>query len=231
MKINDFFRSAFKAAVAIFMAVIALSIVGWGLWKAQDIWAKRDAKQYEVIKQWPIDLKEHLQINLLVRTKLVDGTLFAEVGIDGYPAYLSDPRLEVKNRSASLSLLFRDKDGFKVHSKSIQIVAFSGIVNAKGKKSGLKYQFDEYMSPETYARLAGLDVEWTLETVLPVSNSPATEAVAQLPDHCAPNLLKAERLKRLAQHGELRQTGDGMYSVGYRSLHFFTYDGSLISCQ
>lgn len=231
MKINEFVKSAFKGALAIFIAAIALSVVGWGVWKVQDIWVKQDAKQYEVIKLWPVDLKEHLQLNLLVRTKLVDGTLFAEVGVDGYPKYLSDPRLEAKNRTASFSLLFRDKDGFTVHSKQIQVAAFSGIVDAAGKKTGLKYQFDEVMSPETYARLTGLGVEWTLDTALPPSINPATEPVVKFADHCAPNLSKTERLKRLAQHGELRQTGDGMYSVGYRSLHFFTYDGSLISCQ
>lgn len=112
MKINDFFRSAFKVALAIFIAVIALSIAGWGVWKVQDTWDKQDAKQYEVIKMWPVDLKENLQLTLLARTKLVDGRLFAEVNFDGYPAYLSDPRLEPKNRTASISLIFQDKCHF-----------------------------------------------------------------------------------------------------------------------
>ncbi len=231
IKVNDFFKSAFKVAVAIFIAVIALSIAGWGVWKVQDTWAKQEAKQYEVIKLWPVDLKENLQLTLLVRTKLVDDRLFAEINFDGYPAYLSDPRLEAKNRTASISLLFQDKDGFKVRSKSIQMTEFSSIVDSKSKKSGLSYEFDEYMSAETYARLTRLGVQWTLETVLPVSTDPISLADSQLADHCAPNLPKPERLRRLAQHGTLRQTGDGMYSVGYRSLHFFSHDGSLLNCQ
>lgn len=229
MKINDFFRSAFKVAVAIFIAVIALSIVWWGVWKVQDTWAKQDAKQYEVIKLWPVDLKENLQLTLRTRTKLVDGRLFAEVNFDGYPAYLSDPRLEAKNRTASISLLFQDKDGFKVHSKSIQMAEFSSIVDAKGKKSGLSYEFDEYMSTETYVRITRLGVQWTLETVLPVSTSPASSEAGQIADHCAPNLSKAERLRRLAQHGVVRQTGEEVYDVGNRQLYFST--GTLINCR
>ena len=231
MKINDFFRSAFKVATAIFIAVFAVSMAGWGAWKVQDTWAKEDAKQYEAVKLWPVDLKENLQLTLLARTKLVDGRFFAEVNFDGFPPYLSDPRLMEKNRSASISLLFQDKDGFKVHSKSIQIAEFSSIVDAKGKKSGLSYEFDEYMSPDTYVRFKRLGVQWTLDTVLPASIDSTSSVEGPNVDHCAPNLSKAERLRRLALHGTLRQTGDGMYSVGHRSLHFFTYDSSLLNCQ
>jgi hypothetical protein len=231
LKINDFFRAALKIATAIFLAITALSIAGWGIWKVQDISDKRYAKQYEVIKLWPVNLKDNLQLTLLARTKLVDGRLFAEVNFDGYPAYLSDPRLEAKNRTGSISLLFQDKDGFKVHAKSIQMTEFSKIVDATGKKSGLSFEFDEYMSPETYGRLTALAVQWTLDTVLPVPTASAPTVDDQLTDHCAPNISKTERLRRLAQHGTLRQTGDGVYEVGNRSLHFFTYDGSLINCR
>jgi hypothetical protein len=241
--IQRFFKSTMKVATSIFFAVIALAIVGWLVSKANDNWTKREAKQYEVIKEWPVDLKEHLQMTLLARTKLVDGRLLAAINIDGYPAYLTIPRLEAINRNAGITLLFQDKDGFKVHSKAIQMPEFSSIVDAKGEKSGLSYEFDEYMSPETYTRFAQLRVQWTLDTVLPAASPvpaavPAAAAAAvyvpvsdsQRADHCAPNLSKTDRLERLAQHGTVRQTGTGAYSVGLRSLHFFS-DDSLLGCQ
>lgn len=231
MKMNDFFRSTFKVAVALFIAVIALSVAGWGVWKAQDTWAKHDAKQYEVIKPWPVDLKENLQMTLLARTKLIDGRLMAEVNLDGFPAYLSDPQLQAKNRNAGITLIFQDKDGFKLHSKPIEIREFTSRVDAKGAKYGLRYEFDDYMTPETYARFSGLQVAWNLETVLPAMPISVPSSNSSSDDHCAPNLIKTERLKRLAMHGTLRETGSGDYSAGGREVMFNTYDGSLVYCR
>lgn len=229
MQIKEFFKSTFKVAISIFLAVIALFVVGFIGFKAYDSLERQEAKQYEAIKVWPVDLTDNLQMTLLARTKLVDGRLLAEINFAGYPSYLSDPRLEAKNRSAGISLLFQDNDGFKVHRKTIQMSEFSSIIDSQGRKSGLRYEFDEYMGTETYARFSQLRVEWTLDTVLP-NLAPSLDSQVAVTDHCAPNLTKAERLKRLAQHGTVRQTGDGSYSVGYRSLDFL-YDGTMLNCQ
>lgn len=199
--------------------------------KVNDSWTKQEAKQYEVIKLWPVDLKEHLQMTLLARTKLVDGRLQAHINIDGYPAFLSDPQLAVKNRNAGITLLFRDKDGFKVHSKSIEKQEFSRIVDAKGTQSGLTYEFDEHITSDTYARFASLRVEWTFDTAIPTSPIPVPSSDSSILDHCAPKLSKAERLKRLAQHGALRETGNGDYAAGNQTIGFNTYDGSLLYCR
>lgn len=58
-------------------------------------------------------------------------------------------------------------------------------------------------------------------------DAPAAKPVL---DHCAPGLLKAERLKRLAQHGTVRETGAGEFQAGGRTIHFM-YDGSLAYCR
>lgn len=231
MKLSEFFKGAMKVATAIVVAVVVLSVLGWGAWKFQDMKEKADAKQYEAIKLWPVDLKENLQMTLLARTKLVDGRLLTEVNVNGYPAYLSDPRLQVKNRDAGLTLLFQDKDGFKVHSKPIAIREFSGIVDSKGVRSGLRYEFDNYMSVTDYARISQLRVEWTLETVIPPMPVATKSPENAEGDHCAPNLSKAERLKRLARHGSVRETGAGGYQAGIHEVMFNTYDGSLIYCR
>lgn len=56
----------------------------------------------------------------------------------------------------------------------------------------------------------------------PPAPQPAPEAKPVL-DHCAPGLSKAERLKRLAQHGTVRETGAGEYQPGGRTINFI-YD-------
>jgi hypothetical protein len=231
MKFNEFFKGAMKVVTAIVVAVVALSVLGWGVWKLQDMKVKADAKQYESIKPWNLNLKENLQMTLLARTKLVDGRLLAEVNIDGYPAYLTDPRLEAKNRDAGITLLFQDIDGFKVHAKTIAIREFSGIVDSKGARSGLRYEFDDYMGVADYARISQLRVEWTMETVIPPTPLATKSLEDASADHCAPNLSKAERLKRLAKHGSLRETGAGGYQAGNHEVMFNTYDGSLVYCR
>jgi hypothetical protein len=231
MKLSEFFRGAMKVAVAIVVAVVVLSVMGWGGWKLQDMKEKADAKQYESIKPWSVDLKENLQMTLLARTKLVGGRLLAEVHIDGYPAYLTDPRLQAKNSDTGITLLFQDKDGFRVHSKPIAIREFSGIVDSKGTRSGLRYEFDDYMDVADYARISQLRVEWTLETVLPPTPVAIKSPEDVGGDHCAPNLSKAQRLKHLAKHGSLRETGAGSYQAGSHEVMFSTYSGSLLYCR
>ncbi|MDY0746547.1 hypothetical protein SNE35_18685 [Paucibacter sp. R3-3] len=49
-------------------------------------------------------------------------------------------------------------------------------------------------------------------------------------DHCAPSLSKAERMKRLAQHGTVRETGTGTFEAGERTISF-GYDGALAYCR
>lgn len=220
-----------KIAAAIVAAIVVLSVLGWGAWKLQEMKEKADAKQYETIKLWPVDLKENLQVTLLARTKLVEGRLLTEVNVDGFPAYLTDPRLQAKNRGAGITLLFQDKDGFKVHAKTIAIGEFSGILDSKGARSGMRYEFDDYLSAAGYARISQLRVEWTLETEIPQAPVATKSPEGADGDHCAPNISKAERLKRLARNGALRETGAGGYQAGSREVLFNTYDGSLIYCR
>lgn len=227
---KDFFKSTVKIATAIVLAAIALSLVGWIVWKVDDSRTKQEAKQYEVIKDWSVDLKANLGMQLYAKTKVIDGRLLMSTRIDGYPAYLSDPRLFAKNKGAGISLFFQDQDGFKVFEKSLTVSELNSVVDSNGKKTGLSHQFDEYINVENYKRFAQLSVQWTLETEAPAAPVPPPSSDAQLPDHCAPNLSKAERLKRLSQHGIVRQTGYGEYTAGNKSVNIFE-DRTLINCR
>ncbi len=51
-------------------------------------------------------------------------------------------------------------------------------------------------------------------------------------DYCAPGLSKANRLKRLANLGKVRQTGSEDYEIEGSSAHFVGFvDGSMYSCR
>lgn len=225
---KDFFRGTAKIALALVIAVVALAILGVGANFGYESYQKRQAKPFEETKQWKEDLSQHLGMNMIARTKLVDGSMYLVAKFIGSPSFLTDPRLAARNRDGSFTISFSDADGFKVHEETILLSAFTSNLNAKGEKAGLEYQSSQYIGLEKYARIADVDVAWTIDTEpIPVA---APSDKNELPDHCAPNISRAERMKRLGAHGQVREAGKDQYEVGNRSLHFF-YDGSLLNCQ
>lgn len=231
MKIFAFLKSTMRLTTAIFLSGLALIVViGLGS-VGYNAWEKSRAKQYETIKEWKADTQANLQFLLFARTKLVDGRLFLKVNTNAFPEYLKNPYLKAQKADQEVILNFVDADGFKVYSKSIAVKSFSTNVDSEGKPIALSFEADEVMDVRTYASMAHIDVQWTIDTTTPANLTAAETPPRQLLDHCAPNLSKAERLRRLAQHGEVRQTGDGNFSVGYRSLTFLHYDNSLLSCH
>lgn len=219
---KEFFRASLRTAVAFFIALIGLAItIGIYSW-LKDSYDRQEAKPFEEVRDWKFGLKDSIGVETQARTKLVAGTLFASVEVTGYPKYFSDPR----NVNASLIFEFLDKDGFKIISQPVKLSEFTTVVGKNGEKTGLSYQFDEYAGLEKYKRLSRMQVGWNLIT----EATAQTPAVKPILDHCAPSISKAERLKRLSQHGTLRETGMGQYSASGHSLHFL-YDGSLLNCD
>ena len=222
--VHSFIRSTAKNAAAIFLALLGLAAVIAAYFWLTARYEERQAKPYEVVRDWNVDLTENLSLKLNARTKVVDRQMLVSVRIAGYPSYLDAPQ----NQAANITLHFLDKDNFKIYSKPMPIRELSSIVGPDSKKTGLNGQFQEFMSIDTYKRFEKLVAEWTLETN--VTSKPNWESAPVLPDPCTPNLSKAERLKRLAQYGEVRQNGANTFSAGNRSLAFFD-DGTLLDCR
>lgn len=231
MKILTYLKSTMRLTTSIFIAGCAFALVsGIGV-IGYNYWEKSSAKEYESIRLWKTDVQSNLQFSLMARTKLVDNQFFIKVETDAYPQYLKDPSLSAKNADQAIILNFLDKDGFKVFSKSIEVKTLSTTLDPTGQPVGLSFEDDEYMNVSTYASFARMEIQWTLDTVVAQNDIAVEKPHADVRDHCAPNLPKAERLRRLAQHGTVRQTGSGSYAVGYRTLTFFTYDNSLLNCS
>jgi len=220
-------RSSMRLATSLFFAGTAILIVVGGVWLASDRWEKVQARQYETPKLWTVNLRNNLHFNLTAKTKLSDGRLYMTISSDAYPPYLAYARAA---KDAGLVVNFVDKDGFKVHSKPIMLGSFMTNVNESGKPVGMSFEDSEYMDVDTYASIAKLDVQWSFSTEVPHTPSESAPAEALL-DPCAPNLAKAERLRRLAQHGTVRQTGPGVYEAAGREVAFFTHDSSLLNCR
>jgi hypothetical protein len=232
MKIIAYLKSTMRLATSLFLSVFALAVV-FGLGTAGYYqWQKTQAKEYETAKTWTSDLNSILQFSLNARTKMVDGQLYIIVTTDSLPPYMKYQLTAARqDESKGFYLNFVDKDGFKVFSKSIPLNKMASIVDATGKAVGLNFEADEYLDVTKYASFSKLDVQWNLNTELPPAAAPAVAAAEAGLDHCAPKLTKEERLKRLSTNGKLRQSGDGTYSVGHRSVVFSTYDNSLVYCN
>jgi len=239
MAFRDFLKGTLKIALSIFLAVLALGAVGWAILAYKENSQKSEAQVYEGVKSWRADLKDNLQFDLLARTKLVDGRLQVALETDGYPAYLSHPSLRDKNKDAQLVIAFEDKDGFKVYQKVLKISEFTHKVNAKGDRIGLYHQFEDYLGVSQYKSFSIIHVGWNLETTIPVEPKVATaptprpKVANDSDDHCAPGISKAERLRRLAKHGTVRQTMANTYSVGYRQVTFYSESigGEMLLCR
>lgn len=219
---RDFLRASLKIAIAIFLALLGITVVVIGFSLAKDSYDRAKAKPFEEMRVWNSELKSPLGIEVQVKTKLVSSSFLASIEVVGYPKYLADPR----NSNRSLIFEFSDKDGFKLLSKSVQISEFTTVVDQNGKAGGLHFQFDEYFGLEKYQRISNMKVGWNVLTELA---PPASMAKPTL-DHCAPNISRQERLERLAQYGPVREEGSNSFSASGRYVAFF-YDGRVMNCR
>lgn len=222
MTAKNFFAGTLKLALAFFLALAGLAAAIAIYTHLQDARETEAAKPFEDVREWKFDLRDRLGLDVRAKTKLISGRLLVSIDVAGHPKYLDDPT----NKTGSLNFEFLDKDGFKVASHSVAVSEFTTVVGKSGESTGLRHQYDEYLDLERYRQFVRLQVGWNLVT------EPAVNAAAKpLLDHCAPNLTKAERLKRLAQHGTVRESGVGEFTVGEHSMTLLPYDGAILSCR
>lgn len=227
MAVKDFFQGAAKTALAIFLALLGLVIVIGLFNSAKEHWAARHAKPYEEIQVWQKDLSSTLGMTVSLKTKLVSGTLYGRLEALGSPPFLTDPASFNKNSGRDFVIQLVDKDGFKMWEKSIPLSEMSQIVGSQQVVIGYAADISEVMLVERYAAVEGWNVLWTFDTrALGTNTGRASEPVL---DHCQPSLSKTERLKRLSQHGAVRETGLDEYSAGAHRV-VLSY-GAVMACH
>lgn len=219
---KDFLRASLRTATSIFLAFLGLIAVVSIFYFAKNHYEKQQAKPFEEIKYWTVSLKEPIGVEVQAKTKVLSDKLLVSIDVIGYPKYFSDSR----NTNASLFFTFLDKDEFKIISRQVSLSDFTKLVGDSGEKNGLSIQFEEYLTLDEYKRFSQMQVGWNLITTEEVKVS--TKLV--LLDHCAPNISKSERLKRLGQYGTVREKGRGFFTAAEHSVNFF-YDGSLLTCE
>ncbi|HYF18133.1 MAG TPA: hypothetical protein VEA40_09730, partial [Ramlibacter sp.] len=201
--LRRFAGSALKLAVSITLAFIAFAAICAAAYWAYSYPERQRAKQAEVVRVWSKDLSSNLGMKLRTRTKVTDGMMHMALDFDGYPEFLRHPA----NRTRGFSLEWKDADGFTRIKKFVPLGEFTAMVDDKGKSYGLNGEFSQFVSVADYSNVVALEVGWTLATEIPKPQAAAPHQAADLADHCAPGLSRQERLRRLALHGSLRETG------------------------
>ena len=220
---------------AIFFATLGLAIIIYSYGALESAYTKHKNKKYEVVKNWSEDLSP-LKLKAKAKTKLVDKYLLAQLEFDGQPVFLTNEYLKNKNKDANLILQFKDGDNFVIFTYPIAVSRFSLQMNDKGEYTGLYFQLKEIVDTSTYEKFKSMDFEWTITTEIPkeqINLSKGSAAEGKSPtstDHCAPGLSKAERMRRLALNGTIRESARDSYSAGGKILVFF-YDGTVLSCN
>jgi hypothetical protein len=163
------------------------------------------------------------------------------VDLVGYPEYLANPL----NSSRGFFFEWKDADGFTRIKKWVQLSEFARSVDDKGKPGGLNGQFSEPVSLADYGKVTSMKVGWNVDPEIakpepldfrplppapPPPRHPAAHAAAST-DHCAPGISRAERLRRLAQYGEVRETGLHEFTADGHSVSFLPFGGDLLSCK
>jgi len=216
---KEFFRGVLKIGVAIVGSIVVLSLIGgviaWGV----AAYNRHEAKPYQEVKRWESDLTDPLTLKMAGKTKLVDGRMYAEFTFDGYPPYLTYAA-NANSEHVGFSLKFIDKDGFEIATKNLPL-GDALKIHTKGKIVGLRYTYDEYMPLETYERFENVRVGWNLSTEKADWENAPVVAPKEFGDPCEPKISKAERIKRLAKYGTVRQAGEDRYEVGSHGLAFF----------
>ena len=235
-KIKKLFTSTGKLVFALFLAGVCLFAVVEGYSAAVKFLSHKSIEKYAVAKSWADDLSI-IGLKAEGKRKYVGGALVVTMKLTGSPAFLRNPALKKKNinESKGFVIRFKDADEFVVVTAEIPLASLTTIVGDDRNLIGLSGQHREFMDVEEYTRISKVDVTWNIDPEIPkpiVQRPRATPSsdVSTVGDHCAPGINRATRLKRLAQHGNVRITGDDTYKAGGRTV-MFGYGGGVIYCD
>jgi hypothetical protein len=230
-----FLKSIAKLSAALFIALTSTALLIYGYISFTESQTLKEEEKYETLKDWMVKL-DPIDMTAYLKTKVVRGEMFVQFDLRGYPEWLRNPSLALKNRDEEFILQFNDKDGFKIYERRVKLSEFTTVLNDKGEKKGLSFQFTESLLAKKYGQFHKAKVGWTIEVNAPAAlTKPAMALQVAKPnsnsvDHCAPEISRSERLRRLALSGVIRQSGANSFSVGSKTISFFS-DGSVIYCN
>lgn len=151
-----FFIGVGKAALAIVLAVVLLSLLGWGVYAYYQRRETEKNSPLRAAKTW-LDITapvlENARFSLL--TVWADGRVSYQFRMTGYPKRVATVRDQqgLRNRSDSaFTLTFLDQAGFKLFDHRVGLSEMTLTVDDKGQGRGLEVRGDFYSNADDYRR-------------------------------------------------------------------------------
>ena len=161
---RTFFIGVGKVALAIVLAVVLLSLLGWGVYA---YYQHREAEKNAPLatpKGWPaISVPALDNARFSLRTIWKDRRVSYQFRMTGYPKQVATTRDQHGPRSredGTFTLTFLDQAGFKLFDHKVLLREMALNVDDKGQGGGLEIRGDFYTDADEYRSAASWELTW-----------------------------------------------------------------------
>lgn len=142
---------------AIIAAVILLLFVGgWLLYKGYDGYGKLKTKGLSEVRTWDSLTVESMNAGFVLRTKWRDGQMLYKMDVKFKDEKSRDKSPEADN----FTIVFYDKDGFKLFEDRISRGSVTGRVDESGRVVVVEVESFVYVSESDYRKAEKWNVSW-----------------------------------------------------------------------
>lgn len=157
-KIKLFFAAALKITVAIVLAIIVLSLFGWGIYSFTQHRENVNNAPLEKPRTWAlISIPSLDNSSFKLSTMWREGQLSYQFEMTGFPKSLET---SIQHGNPSFTLSFLDKNGFKLYDHKIIGSDIIRIVDDKGKYAGISSKGYMYLNADTYRKAQTWEITW-----------------------------------------------------------------------
>lgn len=164
-----FFLAITKAGLAIFVAVVALAILGISIFFISKHIENTKNKPLTVIKFWPqLEIAVLKNAKVTLKTKWEDSLVHYQFNMLGYPAekeelpFSNSKPSPFNSTNGVFIIIFLDDNGFKVEQKEIpfQNMVMARTINERGSFIGMEANDSFYMSADKYRKIKYWNIAW-----------------------------------------------------------------------
>jgi hypothetical protein len=160
-----FLLATAKIGLAIFVAVLALAILGISIFFISKYIENNKNKPLKVVIIWPqIEVPALKNAKLTLISKWEDSLVHYQFSMSGYPAEKEELPISkpspFNSTNGAFTIIFLDENRFKVVQTEIPIKNMSRTINEKGHFIGLQANDSFYMSADNYRKIKYWDIAW-----------------------------------------------------------------------
>jgi hypothetical protein len=162
-----FFLGTAKIGLAIFIAVIALAMVGVSIGFIYKHIESAKNKSLIVVKYWPqINISPLKNAKFDLTTKWQDSIVYYKFSMSDYPTEKENDKYSDKINSpyhstkGALTIILLDDNGFKIRDKQIEFNKMTRTIDNDGKLIGLSVNDSFYMSADDYRKIKYWEITW-----------------------------------------------------------------------